>query len=64
MDKDRVAGRAKRAKGSVKDAVGKVTGNRKTRGQGTIEKTEGGAQKSLGGIKDALRDATGSRKSR
>ena len=58
MDKDRVAGSAKKAKGSVKEAIGKVTGDRKTRMKGTAEKTEGQAQNAVGGIKDTVHDAT------
>ena len=64
MDKDRVAGGAKRTKGSVKEAIGKVTGDSKTEAEGAIEKTEGKAQNALGGMKDSVRDATGPRKSR
>jgi uncharacterized protein YjbJ (UPF0337 family) len=30
MDKDRVAGAARQAKGSVKEAIGKITGDGKT----------------------------------
>ena len=58
MDKDRVAGSAKKAKGSVKEAIGKVTGDRKTRAEGTAEKTAGQAQNAVGGIKDTMHDAT------
>ena len=64
MDKDRVAGSAKKTKGSVKEAIGKVTGDRKTRAKGTVEKTEGQAQNAVGGVKDTVREATHSRKSR
>ena len=34
MDKDRVAGSAKKTKGSVKEAIGKVTGDSKTQVEG------------------------------
>ena len=64
MDKDRVAGSAKRTKGSVKEAIGKVTGDSKTQAEGAVEKTEGKAQNAVGGMKDSVRDATGSRKPR
>ena len=43
MDKDRVAGSAKKAKGSVKEAIGKVTGDSKTQAEGAAEKTAGRA---------------------
>ena len=58
MDKDRVAGSAKQAKGSVKEAIGKVTGDSKTEAEGAAEKTAGRAQNAVGGIKDAVRVTT------
>jgi uncharacterized protein YjbJ (UPF0337 family) len=58
MDKDRVAGSAKQAKGSVKEAIGKVTGDRKTESEGAAEKIAGRAQNAVGGIKDSVRGAT------
>jgi uncharacterized protein YjbJ (UPF0337 family) len=56
MDKDRLEGIAKQVKGSVKEAIGKVTGDTKTQAEGAAEKTEGQAQNSVGGAKDAVRD--------
>jgi uncharacterized protein YjbJ (UPF0337 family) len=41
MDKDRIAGSAKQAKGSVKEAIGKVTGDTKTQAEGAAEKAAG-----------------------
>jgi len=61
MDKDRVAGSAKQAKGSVKEAIGKITGDGKTQAEGTAEKTAGQAQNTVGGVKDTVRDTTKSR---
>jgi len=58
MDKDRIAGRAKQAKGSVKEAIGKITGDSKTQAEGSAEKTAGKAQNAVGGIKDTVREAT------
>jgi uncharacterized protein YjbJ (UPF0337 family) len=43
-DKDRVAGSARKAKGSVKEAISKVTGDSKTQAEGAAEKTAGRAQ--------------------
>ena len=57
MDKDRVVGAAHRAKGSVKETIGKVTGDTKTQIEGAAEKTAGKAQNAVGGAKDAVRDA-------
>ena len=58
MDKDRVAGSARKAKGSIKEAIGKVTGDSKTQAEGVAEQTAGRAQNAAGGIKDTLRNAT------
>lgn len=59
MDKDRIAGAAKQVKGSIKDAIGKVTGDTKTQAEGKAEKAEGKVQNTVGSGKDAVRDATG-----
>jgi uncharacterized protein YjbJ (UPF0337 family) len=56
MDKDRINGGAKGAKGSVKKAIGKVTGNRQTEAEGAAEKTAGKVQGEVGKAKDAIRD--------
>ena len=57
MDNDRLAGVAHQIKGRVKEAVGKVTGDAKTRAEGAAEKTAGRVQNALGGAKDAVREA-------
>ncbi|MGB5092409.1 MAG: CsbD family protein [Parvibaculum sp.] len=57
MDKDRIEGSAKQAKGTVKVAVGKVTGDAKLEAEGKADKAEGKVQNVIGGIKDAVRDA-------
>jgi uncharacterized protein YjbJ (UPF0337 family) len=43
MDKDRVAGAGKKGAGSVKEAVGKATGDRRTVAKGKRQKSEGKA---------------------
>ncbi|MBN8926178.1 MAG: CsbD family protein [Rhodospirillales bacterium 69-11] len=58
MDKDRMEGMAHQAKGAVKQAAGKVTGDEKMKAEGTAEKTEGKVQNTVGGAKDEVRDAT------
>ena len=55
MDKDRIAGSAKQVKGSIKETVGKVTGDAKLRGEGAADKAEGKIQNAVGGAKDALK---------
>ncbi len=57
MDQDRVEGLGKKVAGSIKEAVGKVTGDAKTQAEGTAEKTAGTVQNGAGGAKDAARDA-------
>ena len=52
MDKHRIEGAAKHAKGAVKEALRKVTGDATIEGQGKADKV----QKTAGGAKDAVRD--------
>jgi len=56
MDKDRVKGAGQQIKGSVKEAIGKVTGNKRTEAEGAAEKTAGKVQSGAGKTKDAIRD--------
>ena len=58
MDKDRIEGAATQAKGSLKEASGKVTGDTKLQSEGAADKVSGKVQNAVGGVKDALRDAT------
>jgi uncharacterized protein YjbJ (UPF0337 family) len=57
MDKDRVEGAAHQAKGAIKEAIGKVTGDAKTEAEGVAEKEAGKVQNTVGGVKDAAREA-------
>jgi uncharacterized protein YjbJ (UPF0337 family) len=57
MDKDRVKGSGNQAKGAVKDAVGKVTGDTKMQAKGRTEKAAGKVQSAAGMAKDAVRHA-------
>lgn len=59
MDEDRLKGTGKQVTGSIKEAIGKVTGDTKTQAEGAAEKTAGKAQSTIGGAKDTVRDATG-----
>lgn len=56
MDKDRVEGVAHQAKGAVKQAAGKLTGDKKTEAEGTAERAAGKVQNAVGGAKDAVRE--------
>jgi uncharacterized protein YjbJ (UPF0337 family) len=55
MDRDRIKGSAKQAKGAIKEAAGKALGDAKLEGEGKADKTAGKVQNAVGGIKDALR---------
>lgn len=57
MDKDRVSGAIDQAKGAVKDAIGKVTGDTKLQAEGKADKVAGKTESTIGGAKDAVRDA-------
>jgi uncharacterized protein YjbJ (UPF0337 family) len=57
MDNDRTEGSAKQAKGSVKEAIGNLTGDSKLQAEGQSDKLAGKAQNAVGGLKDAVRDA-------
>ena len=57
MDKDRIAGALDQAKGSVKQAAGKVTGDQKLQAEGAADKVAGKAKSAVGGVKDTARDA-------
>ncbi len=55
MDKDRKAGAAKQIKGSIKEAIGKATGDAKLEAEGKADKAVGKVQNAIGGLKDALK---------
>jgi len=57
MHKDTIKGAAKEAKGSVKQAAGKATGNERLEAEGAGDKVVGKVQKGVGNLKDAARDA-------
>ena len=57
MDKDRIKGVGNQIKGSVKEAVGNVTGDAKLQAEGAADKAKGKVQNAVGGVKDAARDA-------
>lgn len=56
MDKDRIKGALHQAKGSLKEAAGKMTGDKKTQAEGAVEKESGKVRSAIGGIKDAVRE--------
>ncbi|TPI43729.1 CsbD family protein [Mesorhizobium sp. B3-1-6] len=57
VNRDQVAGLAKQMKGSVKQAAGKATGNRRTQVEGAADKLAGKVQKGYGDVKDKVKRA-------
>ena len=58
MDREHVKGAADKAKGAIKDAAGKITGDTKLEAEGKIDKAKGSAHNVAGDVKDAVRKAT------
>ena len=56
MDKDRIKGSADQAKGAMKDAAGKVTGDTKLQTEGKMDKAKGKVENAIGGAKDSMRE--------
>ncbi len=56
MDRDRIKGSADQAKGAVKDAAGKITGDQKLQAEGKADKVKGKVESAVGGAKDSMRD--------
>src|SRR6202040_2009281 len=61
MDKNRVAGSAKKIKGSIKEVVGKAAGDAKLEAEGKADKVEGKVQNAVGGLKDTLKSTASTR---
>ena len=57
MDIDRIEGAGKQVKGAIKDAAGKVTGDRVLQAEGKADKVVGKVQVKVGKTQDAIRDA-------
>lgn len=55
MDRNRVEGAGHKAKGAMKEGVGKLTGDEKLKAEGKIEKTAGKVQNAAGGVADSAR---------
>jgi uncharacterized protein YjbJ (UPF0337 family) len=58
MDREHVKGVADKAKGAIKDAAGKVTGDKKLESEGKADKAKGDLHKAAGDVKEAFRKAT------
>ena len=57
MDREHIKGAADKVKGTVKDTVGKATGDEKMEAEGKMDKAKGAAHNIAGDVKDAVRDA-------
>ena len=55
MNKDRIAGSAKEIKGSIKETIGKATGDAKLEADGKTDEVEGKIQNAVGSLKDTLK---------
>ena len=55
MDKDRIKGAGDQARGSIKEAAGKVTGDTKLKVEGAMDKAKGHVESTVGKAKDDLR---------
>jgi len=55
MDRDRIKGMGDQAKGNLKDAAGKATGDSKLEAEGKIDRAKGKMENAVGGLKDSLR---------
>jgi uncharacterized protein YjbJ (UPF0337 family) len=58
MDREHVKGAADKAKGAIKGAAGKVTGDKELQAEGKFDKAKGSAHNAAGDVKDALRHAS------
>lgn len=57
MDREHVKGAADKAKGSVKQAAGKLTRDKEMEREGQADKAKGDVHKAAGNVKDAGRNA-------
>jgi uncharacterized protein YjbJ (UPF0337 family) len=57
MDREHVKRAFEKAKGSVKDAAGKLMDDKEMQAEGKFDKAKGAAHKAAGDVKDRARDA-------
>ncbi len=58
MSKETIEGATQRGVGSIKEAVGKITGSEKLQAEGMADKVAGAAKETLGKAKDTIHNAT------
>jgi len=54
MNENRIVGAAKQVKGTIEEAVGKVSGNPDLEAEGRADKLEGTVQNAAGKLEDAI----------
>ena len=57
MDREHIKGAADKVKGTIKDAAGKLTDDKKLETEGKVDKAKGSAHNVAGDVKDAVRKA-------
>jgi uncharacterized protein YjbJ (UPF0337 family) len=55
MDREHVRGAADKAKGTIKEAAGKVSGDKELESEGKVDKAKGDLHNAAGDIKDAVK---------
>jgi uncharacterized protein YjbJ (UPF0337 family) len=58
MDREHVKGAADKAKGTIKETAGKLTGDRELESEGKLDKAKGDVHNAAGNVKDAVRNLT------
>jgi uncharacterized protein YjbJ (UPF0337 family) len=58
MDREHIKGAADKAKGTIKDTAGKLTGDKDLQAEGKLDKAKGDVHNIAGNVKDAARDLT------
>jgi uncharacterized protein YjbJ (UPF0337 family) len=56
MDREHVKGTADKVKGAIKDAAGKVKGDKKLESEEKFDKAKGSAHNVAGDLKDAVKE--------
>jgi uncharacterized protein YjbJ (UPF0337 family) len=57
MNKDQVDGRVEETKGTIKEATGKVVGDKTLEAKGNIQKNLGKVQEKFGDVKQDMKDS-------
>ena len=58
VDRNRIDGAGDKAKGNLKEAAGKLTGDEKLKAEGKADRAGGAVKSAVGGIADTIRDKT------